>query len=562
MEATLIAVAVVAGIATFLSPCVLPVLPVVAASAATGGRRRPLGIGVGLAVAFAVFTLAASRLLSALGLPQDLLRNIAIGALALAGAALLVPAAGALIARWLEPLARLGARRPQGTGFWSGVGLGAALSLVWTPCAGPVLAAITAVAAERRLSLELVLITAAYAIGASLPLFALAVAGNRAAERLAAVRRAGPGLRRTAGAVLLAAAWLFTTNVPTQLAASLPGYVSSLQRIERASGVRGDLRTLTANSGNDPAAVAAGNSPDRLADYGIAPDFKGITAWLNTPGGRPLTMAGLRGKVVLIDFWTYSCVNCIRTLPYLKAWYARYHHAGLVIVGVHTPEFAFEHVVSNVRSAVSEHGIRYPVAIDDDYATWNAWANQYWPADYLVDRSGHVRVAHFGEGGYAQMEADIRLLLGEKPAAPVRPSGAITASSTVATPETYLGYYRAEGYLQPIYQGQPNDYRLTGKIPTNTVELQGDWTVDYQHIVAGADAHLWFRYIAPRIYLVANPPAGKTVTLGVTVDGRSMAAVRVGHDDLYQLSHLPSAGPHLLELTVPPGTELYSFTFG
>jgi cytochrome c biogenesis protein CcdA/thiol-disulfide isomerase/thioredoxin len=563
VEPTLIAVAAVAGVATFLSPCVLPVLPVVAASSATGGRRRPLGIGAGLAVAFTVLTLAASRVLSALDLPADLLRDAAIAALALAGATLLLPAAGALATRLLEPLARLGRRRPRGDGFWSGAGLGAALSLVWTPCAGPVLAAITAIAAQRRVSSELVLITAAYALGASLPIFALALLGNRAAGRLAAVRGAAPALRRGAGVVLLAAAWLFTTGVPTQLAASVPGYVSSLQRIERSRSVLRDLRALTADAGNDPAAVAAGEAPDRLGDYGRAPNFTGISAWLNTPGGRPLTMAGLRGKVVLVDFWTYSCVNCVRTLPYLKAWYARYHRSGLVIVGVHTPEFAFEHVVGNVRAAVAEHGIRYPVAIDDGYATWNAWANQYWPADYLVDRSGRVRVAHFGEGGYAAMETDIRRLLGERPAAAVRPAGAISAASSVATPETYLGYYRAQAYVQPIYEGQPNDYRpVSRRLPANAVELAGHWTVDSQHAVAGSDARLWLRYTAPRIYLVASPPRGNAVRIGIVIDSRRMPGIRIGRDDLYQLAHLAAAGPHLVELSVPPGTELYSFTFG
>jgi len=564
VDLTLIAVAAVAGLATFLSPCVLPVLPVVAAASTTGGRRRPLGIAAGLAVAFVVFTLLASRVLSALGLPQDLLRNIAIGLLALAGIALLVPRVGEALGRAFQPLAaRAGGRLAQADGFWSGVALGAGLALVWTPCAGPILAAVTALSAEKRISAELVAITIAYAAGATLPLFGLALLGHRAGGYLSGVRRSGLLVRRVSGAVLIAAAYLFTTDVPTQLAAAAPGYVSSIQKVERSHGVTGDLRHLTASSANAPSAVAAGSSPDRLRNYGPAPDFAEITRWINTPGSRPLTLRQLRGKVVLVDFWTYSCVNCIRTLPYLKAWYARYHRDGLVIVGVHTPEFAFEHVVSNVQRAVREHGIRYPVAVDDRYGTWDAWANQYWPADYLIDRTGDVRDAHFGEGGYTQTQNDIRKLLGEKGSGPMaKATGAITPSTQVETPETYLGTYRAQAYTQALQPNVDADYGAPAAVPTNAVELAGHWRVESHQIVAGAGAKLLFEYVAPRIYVVAAPPRTGPVTLGVSVDGSPNAAVRVPDDDLYQLAHMPTAGPHKLVLSVPAGTSLYSFTFG
>jgi cytochrome c biogenesis protein CcdA/thiol-disulfide isomerase/thioredoxin len=564
MEVTLIAVAAVAGLATFLSPCVLPVLPVVAAASATGGRRRPLGIAAGLAAAFVCFTLLASRLLDALGLPQDALRDAAIALLAVAGAGLLVPGLGEAAGRIFRPLAaRAGSRLPTGDGFWSGVALGAGLALVWTPCAGPILAAVSALTAERRISLELVLITIAYSAGATLPIFALALLGHRAAGALARLRRGGAGVRRVAGAVLVAAAVLYTTDIPTRLAASAPGYVSAIQGVERSRGVAGDLRRLAANGRNAPAAVAAGSTPDTLHDYGRAPGFAGITKWINTPGSRPLTLGGLRGKVVLVDFWTYSCINCIRTLPYLEAWYARYHRDGLVIVGVHTPEFAFEHVVANVERAVREHGIRYPVAVDDRYETWNAWANQYWPADYLIDRRGDVRDAHFGEGGYAQTQADIRTLLGERAKGPAaRAVGAIAPSASVGTPETYLGTYRAAGYAQHVVKGVEFDYGTPARPPPNRVALGGRWTVGAHRIVAGAGAHLLFAYAAPRIYVVAAPPASRPVVLGVTVDGRRLAHVRVRDDDLYELAHVRAAGPHLLDLAVPAGSVLYSFTFG
>ncbi len=564
MEPTLIVVAAIAGLATFLSPCVLPVLPVVAAASATGGRRRPVGVAVGLAVAFVVFTLTASRVLAALGLPQDLLQNAAIVMLAVVGVALLVPAAGEWLGRLFVPLSALaGGRLARGDGFWSGVALGAGLALVWTPCAGPILAAVTVLSAQQKVSLDLVLITVAYAAGATLPLFGIALAGNRGAARLASLRRGGGmRLRRIAGVVLIASAWLFTTSIPTQLAAGAPSYVTGLQSVERSATVSHDLRSLSGSSRGAASAAAAGANAGALHDYGKAPDFKDVTSWINTPGGRPLSLAGLRGKVVLVDFWTYSCVNCIRTLPYLKAWDARYRSAGLVIVGVHTPEFAFEHVVSNVRGAVAEHGIHYPVAVDDGYGTWNAYGNQYWPADYLIDRNGNLRDAHFGEGAYAQTEADIRTLLGEHGGTAVTPVTAVSASPTVRTPETYLGLERGVAYSQQLQEGVDLRYQAPAAVNPNTVALVGHWNVGQQHIVAGAGAHLEFRYIAPRIYLVAAPPAGAAVTLGVSVDGRARAPVRVRSDDLYLLAHMPTAGPHLLDLSVPAGTSLYSFTFG
>ena len=563
MSVTLVLAAVVAGLATFLSPCVLPIVPVVLAAGTTGGRRRPLGVALGLALAFVAFTLAASRVLAALGLPQDLLHTLSIVLLAFVGLMLVAPLLAEWAGRLFQPLAtRAVGRAPGGDGFASGLVLGAALSVVWTPCAGPILAAVTALAAEHHVSGDLVLITVAYAAGATVPLFVLVLLGQRAVSGFAQVRRHGLALRRASGVVLLLGAWLFTTNLPTRLVAATPGYLSWIQSPERSSAVKTDLRGLDTSKAHSKAALAAGNAPDRLKDFGPAPDFTGITAWINTPGSQPLSLAGLRGKVVLVDFWTYSCVNCIRTLPYLKAWYSRYHAQGLVIVGVHTPEFAFEHVVGNVERAVGEHGIRYPVAVDDGYKTWNAWANQYWPADYLIDRNGHVRDAHFGEGAYDATEDKIRTLLGERASAPrAAPQGAISVSGDVQTPETYLGTFRAR-YSQQVHANTSFDYTPAAQPYVNEVQLQGHWRVEAQRIVAGTSAHLLLRYVAPRIYVVAAPPRGAAGSLSASVDGKLLPRIPVPHDDLYQLAHLAKPGPHALDLSVRPGTSLYSFTFG
>jgi hypothetical protein len=220
-------------------------------------------------------------------------------------------------------------------------------------------------------------------------------------------------------------------------------------------------------------------------------------------------------------------------------------------------------VIGNVERAVREHGIHYPVAVDNNYGTWDAWANQYWPADYLIDRSGDVREVHFGEGSYGQTQDDIRLLLGERGSGPMAHArDAITPATSVATPETYLGTYRAGAYTQHLHPGGLHDYAATGPVAANAVVLAGSWDVESHQIVAGPGAHLLFRYTAPRIYLVAAPPTSGPATLGVSVDGAAQPPVQIPADDLYQLAHTSSAGPHLLDLAVPAGTTLYSFTFG
>jgi cytochrome c biogenesis protein CcdA len=556
---TLLAVAFIAGIATFLSPCVLPVLPVVAVGAVGGGRARAFALAGGLIGSFTIFTLLASRLLDALGLPQDLLRNIAIATLAVLGVLFLVPALGDLAGRPFRRLAVAGGAltRPR-EGIAGGVALGVGLGLVWTPCAGPILGAVTALAAEQRLSLDAVLVTFVYAVGAGLPLLVIAIVGQRALVGILAARGHGPAVRRASGVVMLAAAALFTTSIPTQLATAAPNYTGSLQTLETSSSVAKHLASLT---GSHPIATT---SSVKLKDYGPAPQFTAISDWINTPGGKPLTMAGLRGKVVLVDFWTYSCVNCVRTLPYLKSWNARYAAKGLVIVGVHTPEFAFEHVPSNVRQAVRSDGIHYPVAIDDAYGTWQAYNNEYWPADYLIDRSGHVRSVHFGEGDYQGMEHDIQQLLGERTSTPVAAHvKAIAPSDDVETPETYLGFQRGM-YQQTVTHDKVRTYRQPSVAVPNQVTLGGSFDVGLQYITAGKGATIRLRYIARRAYLVlGTAPGAAPHSIRVTVTGAHPRTVRVDHDGLYNVATILGASkPRVLVATLPPGVRAYSFTFG
>ena len=394
----LLAIGFVAGVVTALSPCVLPVLPIVLAGGATG--RRPFAIVAGIVLSFTVFTLFAAWLLDLLGLPDDVLRNLAIVLLFVVALSLLVPQ----VAEWLSrPLQFL--TRRSGGDLGGGFLLGASLGLVFVPCAGPVLAAVTVIAARRDVGLDSVLLTLAYALGAAAPMLAIAFAGQRAAH---AFRAHAVLVRRVSGVLVAGAAIAIALGVDRNLQTALPGYTEALQkRFERSDSAQRELRKLT--GGRDPKATGGGTAA--LEDYGPAPDFHGITRWLNS---KPLTLHELRGRVVLVDFWTYSCINCLRTLPHVRAWDARYRDAGLTIVGVHSPEFAFERVPSNVRENVRKLGVRYPVALDNDFVTWQSWHNQYWPAKYLIDKQGHVRYFHFGEGDYSKTEDAIRTLLGRR----------------------------------------------------------------------------------------------------------------------------------------------------
>jgi thiol-disulfide isomerase/thioredoxin len=466
----------------------------------------------------------------------------------LVGISLLVPALGRLIER---PFQALGRRRPGDAG--GGFLLGTSLGLLFTPCAGPVIAAVAALAAMSRFSVESVLVTLSYALGAGVVLLLFALAGQSGVN-LQGLRVRAPQVRQALGAVIAGAAVLMIFGLDLKLATYVPGYTRSLQRVERAAAAQREIDRLVAGRRHVL-------PESQLRDFGQAPEFQGIDRWVNS---KPLTLASLRGKVVLIDFWTYSCINCLRTLPHVKRWAATYRRAGLVVVGVHTPEFAFERVSANVERAVASLGVHYPIALDNGYGTWSAWGNQYWPAKYLVDRQGHVRYAHFGEGEYQRSEDVIRTLLAEK--ALPRPVSASIPDQTpteLLTPETYLGSGRIDRFVgSRLVSGREADYSIPRVIPQSSFAYGGRWTVEKERSVAGRDARLRLSFHANKVFLVLGAN-GRTGIVQVRVDGRSLKTVRVTEDRLYTLAELPGeAGNHTLDLSISPGTEAYAFTFG
>jgi cytochrome c biogenesis protein CcdA/thiol-disulfide isomerase/thioredoxin len=538
----LLVIGFLAGVVTAISPCVLPVLPILLAGGAAGGRRRPYAIIAGLVVSFTVFTLTAAWIIDKLGLPDDFLRNAALVLLFVVAATLLVPRLGELLER---PFLRLTRRRPAGSG--GGFLLGLSLGLVFVPCAGPIFSYVAVRAGSEHLNSKAVLLIVAYSLGAAVPMLLVALGGRGIASRLR-----GPFVRPALGVVMALAGLAIVFNLDTKAQTALGGYTNTIQGwFERTDYVQRHL-----NGGGGPKLVSAATAA-QLADYGRAPDFSHISDWLNTPGDRPLSLASLRGKVVLVDFWTYSCINCLRTLPHLEAWDRAYRKDGLVVVGVHTPEFAFEHSLSNVREATRRLGVRYPVALDNDYATWNAYSNQYWPAEYLVDRRGHVRRVHFGEGRYDESEQAIRTLLGEA-AGPMTRVADTTPRDRIS-PESYLGYERLERSLgDPIQNDQPWPYTLPPTLPQNALAFGGTWTVGRERATAGRNARLRFHFHANDVYLVM---AGRG-TVRVLVDGNEARRVRVSGDRLYTLVDSPHLLDAILELRFAPGISAYAFTFG
>jgi thiol-disulfide isomerase/thioredoxin len=320
---------------------------------------------------------------------------------------------------------------------------------------------------------------------------------------------------------------------------------------------------VTGNGATGQLANCTDASPT-LQMCGAAPALAGIGTWLNTPAGKPLTLAGLKGRVVLVDFWTYSCINCQRTLPHLEAWNHAYARDGLTIIGVHTPEFAFEHVVSNVVQASKQLGVVYPIALDNDYTTWNAYANNYWPAEYLIDSTGHVRHVDFGEGHYGATETFIRHLLTAADPTVALPRATDVPDATPdeqTTPETYLGYLHGTPNLagQAVVEDQMEAYRAPVPLPRNEYAYGGRWSVGTESSTAGQEATLELDLVARDVY----PVLGGSGTVGVSVNGTTTRTVTVrGEPKLYQLVDSSTVEQGALSLVVSPGVQAYDFTFG
>ena len=550
----LVPIAFAAGIITAFTPCILPVLPIVLAGGA-GSTRRPYAIAAGLITTFTAFLLAGAWLWGLLGISAKHQIQIGAALLLVLAVTLIVPKVGELVERPFRFFTR---RRAGDLG--GGFLLGASLGLVFIPCGGPVLATLTANAATDRVGGWIVAIAIAYAAGAAVPLLAIARGSRGLTTRF---RQHAQTVRVAGGVLMAAAAVVIYQGWAESLQTKVPGYAQWVQdAIEGSSAAQDRLARLSGKTGaafvprRQQLASRLGKVP--LKDYGSAPDVHDVSAWINS---RPLSLPELRGKVVLVDFWTYSCINCLRTLPYLKAWDARYRSKGLVILGVHTPEFAFEHDLGNVRAAVRRLGIRYPVPLDNAYGTWKAYSNQYWPADYLVDQAGRVRDVHFGEGDYAKTEQNIRRLLEAGKAGRLPQAGQDTdrTPSEIRTPESYLGYLRIGNYTgSPLRTDRNADYHFPPSLTQDSYAYDGTWKVEGERIVAGDNARVRLHFDARTVHLVLTGRGVVTVKL----NGKMQESVRIDRDRLYTLVTQKQASDGLLELGLTPGLAAYAFTFG
>jgi len=562
---TLILVGLVSGLITAISPCVLPVLPAILTTSIQDGaanKRRPYVVVGGLVVSFAVFTMIGGILISSLGLPDDVLRWAGIITLALVGLGLAIPAVGHLLEKpFLNT--KIPTLKRDGNGFVMGLALG----LVFVPCAGPILASITVLAATNGVSWGLIALTLSFSAGIAIPLLLFGVAGQSIGKRIKAVRERLQAIRIASGVILMLTALVIATNVAEPLQRAVPGFLASIQEgIENNDNVQGELDSLT---GREEAQAASGDAmtfdqceqadATVLQNCGPARDLPGIQQWLNTPGNEALTLEGLKGQVVLLDFWTYSCINCQRTFPYLTAWDERYGDDGLTIIGVHSPEFNFEKVVGNVEDATDRYDIEYPVAIDNDFETWREWDQRFWPAHYLIDQTGTVVQVHYGEGKYEATEMLIQQLLNAPPQEVVKAdTGGHTAGRT---PELYVGGDRLlAADNEDIVKNEAHTYTANAAPATDEFSFGGEWTVNGEYAETGADATLDLTFYAADAYLVMAGEGTVTLTLAGDPSYREVVQIN-GISDLYDL-YVGEPAADTMHLEFTEGVDVYAFTFG
>jgi len=543
---TLLIFSFLAGFITILAPCIWPLLPIVFSASSGGGKRKSLGLALGVMTSFTIFTLFISTIVKIFSINPNSLRLVATVIIGLMGLSLLIPALGArfevFINNLLGPLQSK--FKKEGTGLGAGLVTGFSLGLVWAPCAGPILATIATLSATQSVNIKVVAVTLAYVLGLGIPLYIFSSFSAGLFKKMRAVNKYTGLIQQAFGLIMIVTAILIYTNydkaIQVKVLNLFPGYGRFLGQFENNSRLQKELDNLAGRK----AQTVTEDNQKLLFEGGPAPEFAGIAQWLNTP--TPLSLQALRGKVVLIDFWTYSCINCVRTLPHLTTWYERYKNDGLVIVGVHTPEFAFERETQNVENAIKQFDITYPVAQDNDYQTWESYQNHYWPAEYLIDARGHIRRAHFGEGGYDHMEEAIRGLLKGNGHTIEGDLSSVKDQTPRqdSTPETYLGTRRMPRFASPV-------------------SYQGIWNMQAEYAKSGPGAALVLKFHTDKVFLVVGPAhAGDKIK--VWMDGKAMDDIILDNQRLYDVIDLKGAvETHTLRLEFPDeGTAVYAFTFG
>ncbi len=581
----LLGFAFLAGLITILTPCMWPMLPIVLSANIKGKDHwRPLGITIGVMASFAIFTLSISSLVRLFHFDPNILRQVAVVVIVFMGLTLIIPSLSRIVEGSVSRLTSFfGGRQYVGNDFKSGLFTGLILGIIWSPCGGPILASIAALAATGHVSLQVIFVTLAYVIGVGLPLFMFTYGGQYIVARTRFISAYTGRVQQVFGVVMILTAIAIYFNYDQllqvkllqafpQLGQTLNGFESSNVVTHQLNALKGKLPMQ--NTTTDTNGLFNANTP--------APDVGGITKWLNLPNGQSsLSLKDLKGKVVLVDFWTYTCINCIRTLPFVTSWYEKYKNDGFVVIGIHTPEFQFEHETSNVLNAIKMYSIHYPVGQDNNYATWNTYNNQYWPAEYLIDANGVIRREEFGEGNYDQTEMAIRALLqeaGKKVTGSLNNMKDQTPTAQIS-PETYLGSTRMQYYYPNGSIGNgTQSFTLSEVIPQNSFSYGGTWNITAENAIAGSNAVLNYNFTASHVYIILRPGSIASPTSGkvkVYLDGKvidpSVAGsdvqngiVSVDVDRLYNIVNLHGRTEnHILKLEFQtPGIEAYTFTFG
>lgn len=556
----LIAFAFLAGFVTILSPCILSIAPILLATSSDGGHQKSLGIITGLVISFSFFTLTLSAIIHATGISPDIFRYIGLGIIIFFGLTMIIPFLENAFTIFTQRIARLGTAIEANTTnihtqLLSGLIVGIALGLVWTPCAGPILATITALAATSSITLITIFITFAYAIGAALPMLLICFGGSKIMTSTSIIAPYAQTIRKLFGMIVIATALAMIFHVDILIQKKIAFWFPTIT-FEQNKILAKELNMLRKSKGIEPMQQA--------------PELIGITDWLNT---SPLTLEQLKGKVILLDFWTYTCINCIRTLPHIQEWYNAYKKYDFEIIGIHTPEFAFEKSKSHVENAVKRFNITYPIALDNNYQTWQAYNNHYWPAHYLIDQNGIIIKTHFGEGDYLAMENAIRALLGISPCSKKEEC----AFTKALTPETYLGFERgAKNYDASLHlqHNIPTQYHQKTTLNNDQIGLRGNWTAKSDSIISNSNNNsLELNFIAQRVYLVMQ--SDNQITLTILLDGKpippkywtkdmdAQGNIVVRAPRMYELLNLKNNyGRHTLTLQCPKGLNAYVFTFG
>jgi len=559
-----------AGILTVFAPCVLILLPVIVGSSLAtdedkeNDRKKPYIIAISLGVSVLLFTLLLKASTTLIGVDPLVWKSISGGIVIVLGLSLLFPLT------WARLSAKVGLEHSSNSLLTkaskrSGIGgyvlTGAALGPVFSACS-PVYVLILATVLPVNYALGLVYMTL-YAAGLTLALLAIALTGRRLTKRLNWTAKPNGWFRRSLAILLIAVGLAVITGVDK----TVQTWILTHSPI---SSTKLEEKLIPSKDTNSPSSNGKSETMFNVAPY-AAPELRGVASWINSD---PLSLANLKGKVVLIDFWTYSCINCIRTQPYLNSWHDKYKDEGLVIIGVHAPEFAFEKITSNVQDAVNTARINYPVALDNHFSTWKAYDNQFWPAKYLIDKDGQVRYTHFGEGEYDETESAIQALLkeaGNQVSEPIEKQSNPTTQNG-QTPETYLGYERAERFANALEfkAGQPVDYNLVTDLTRNTWSLGGKWQVnDESSQTLSEGSKLSLNYSAREVYLVMSGPSGALVTVSVEglqspggTDVNESNQVKMDGARLYKIVNTDSFTNRKLLLTLPAGVTVNAFTFG